>query len=189
MDTIYGDITTNYVNMLKEYNQKNKIYFSKIKENAIIPTKRNEDGCYDLYANFDEDEITIQPHEIKIISTGIASACSPKYRFAFRERGSNTKSRLIVVAGQIDSGWRGEWFVSLYNSQHIPIRISKLTEDYEYYITSDTYGEYIRIPYKKAICQFAIEEVPVIEQIEIPYDELKNIKSERMFGCLGDSGK
>lgn len=182
MYTIY-DGSPDYVDMLKKYSYKDKIYFSKVKKDAIIPTKRKEDGCYDLYANFDEDEIVIQPHQTKLISTGIASACEPRYRFAFRERGSNTKSKLIVMAGQIDSGFRDEWFVCLYNTQHIPVSISKLVDNYEYY------EDIIRTPYNKAICQFAIEEVPIVERIEISYDELKTIKSERMFGALGSSGK
>jgi len=36
-----------------------QIYFAKVKQNAIIPSKREEDGCYDVYACFDEDYITI----------------------------------------------------------------------------------------------------------------------------------
>ena len=35
--------------------KKTKIYFAKTKENAIIPSKRTEDGCYDLYACIDHN--------------------------------------------------------------------------------------------------------------------------------------
>ena len=41
--------------------KENELLFAKTKGDAIIPTKRDEDGCYDIYACFDEDEITIEP--------------------------------------------------------------------------------------------------------------------------------
>ncbi len=159
------------------------IYFAKVKPNAIIPTRRDEDGCYDLYACFTEDNIVIQPHTVKLIPTGIASAFSPKYRIGFRERGTNTKINAIVMAGQIDSGFRGEYFVALQNNNDIPLEITKSITDIE------KTPDYIRFPYSKAICQFAIEEVPQVNIEEITYDKLKQISSERGMGCLGSSNK
>lgn len=32
----------------------NSIYFAKLKDEAIIPSKREEDGAFDVYACFDE---------------------------------------------------------------------------------------------------------------------------------------
>ena len=160
-----------------------EIKFAKIKENAIIPTKRDEDGCYDIYANFEEEYIAIQPHQIKLIPTGLASACDSGYRMAVRDRGSNTKSGLITVAGQIDSGYRGEWFIALFNINDVPVEITKNVD--EVIKTED----YIRVPYSKAIAQFALEIVPKATIEEVPYNELKEISSERGIGALGSSGK
>lgn len=161
----------------------NNIIFAKVKPDAVIPSKRDEDGCYDLYACFDENEIVIQPHTVKLIPTGIASAFTSKYRIAFRERGTNTKANLEVMAGQIDSGYRGEYFVALQNNNDIPVEISKSISEVEK--TED----FIRFPYTKAICQFAVEEVPVVNIREISYDDLLKIESERGVGCLGSSNK
>ena len=160
-----------------------EIKFAKIKENAIIPTKRDEDGCYDIYANFEEEYIAIQPHQIKLIPTGLASACYSGQRMAVRDRGSNTKSGLITVAGQIDSGYRGEWFIALFNINDVPVEITKNVD--EVIKTED----YIRVPYSKAIAQFALEIVPKATIEEVPYNELKEISSERGIGALGSSGK
>lgn len=162
---------------------KDIVYFSKVKQGAIIPSKREEDGCFDCYAYFEENEIVIPPHTVKLIPTGIASAFSSVYRIAFRERGSNTKSNLAVMAGQIDSGYRGEYFVALQNNNDTPVEITKSVDKVER--TKDI----IRVPYSKAICQFAIEEVPKVTIKEIPYEELKEIESERGIGCLGSSNK
>ena len=64
------------------------VKFAKVRPSAIIPTKRVEDAGYDIYANFDEDYITILPHETKMIPTGIVSACDVDYCFILKERGS-----------------------------------------------------------------------------------------------------
>jgi len=167
----------------EEINSQDIIKFAKINNNAIIPTKRLEDGCFDIYACFDEDQVVINPNSIKLIPTGICSAFSSKYRIGLRERGSNTKSKLIVVAGQIDSGFRGEWFVALYNTTVNPIIISKNHIDY-----NQTSCE-LYVPYSKAICQFAIEEVPQVLIKELSFNEVLSIKSERGEGMLGSSGK
>ena len=164
---------------------KDKIYFAKVNKDreTIIPSKREEDGCYDIYANFDGDNFVIQPHQTKLVPTNIASAFSSKYRISVRERGSNTKSTLIVMAGQIDSGYRNGYFVALYNGNDIPVSISKEVQE----VTKTE--DYILVPYSKAIAQLAVEEVPQVETEEISYEDLLKIESERGIGALGSSGK
>ena len=87
------------------------------------------------------------------------------------------------MSGQVDSGYRGSIFVSLYNANKVPVVISKNVKDLE------KTDNYIKFPYKKAIAQFAMEEVPVLETEEIDYEVLKTIVSERGTGALGSSGK
>ena len=83
------------------------VIWAKVKPDAIIPTKRDEDGWYDVYACFEEDYIEILPHSTKLIPTGIASAMSSKWKVTLGERGSNVKVaqsyrqvKLIVVLGE-----------------------------------------------------------------------------------------
>ena len=162
--------------------KENDLLFAKTKELATVPTKRLEDGCYDLYAYPDTNYI-IEPNSIALIPTGIATAFSTKYRLAIRERGSNTKSHLITMAGQVDSGYRGEIFVALYNGYDKKIIIS---QDYEEIVE---YSGCLYVPISKAICQFAMEEVPIMNERTIDYNELKEIPSERGTGSLGSSNK
>jgi len=166
----------------RKHKESDTIYFAKLKPNAIIPSKREEDGCLDIYACIDEPVI-IPPHTNKLIPTGIASAFNSKYRIAFRERGSNTKSNLIVMAGQIDSGYKGEYFVSLFNGNDIPVELTNTVMELEK--TED----FIRVPISKAICQFAVEPVPQVKIKEITYNQIKEFKSNRGISCLGGSGK
>ncbi len=166
-----------------------KIKFGKMNETVIIPTKREADGCYDLYANFEDENIVLASNEILNISTGLKSMFDSKYRISIRERGSNTKSKIAVMAGQIDSNYRGEWFVSLYNTQKYDIVIDKSVEDY--IIEKKESGEILAlyVPYSKAIAQFAIEEVPQVEIEEVDITDIEKSITDRNDGKLGSSGK
>ena len=49
--------------------KKQQLLFAKTKEGAIIPSKREEDGAFDIYACFEEEYMIIKPHETKLIPT------------------------------------------------------------------------------------------------------------------------
>ena len=170
-------------NTVKLTKIKTKIKFAKIKSNAIIPNKRAEDAGFDIYACFDEEYITIQPNETKMIPTGIASAFSDNYVIILKERGSTGTKGIGQRAGVIDSGYRGEWMVPITNHNEKPLIITKqqsksvLEEDFVVY------------PYNKAICQAILLELPEVMVEVTTYDKLQKIKSERGVGKLGSSGK
>lgn len=177
--------------------QAEDMYFAKVKIGARIPEKREEDAGYDIYACFDEDFIIIPPHTTKMIPTGIASAMHPTKYIQLEERGSTGSKGIKRSAGVIDSGYRGEWFVALTNTNSKDLIISKIPEAALYgqlYLDQD--GEvtgitapWIFYPYKKAICQAIVHEVPVMNVQEVSLDDLQNIKSDRGAGKLGSSEK
>ena len=105
----------------------NDLVFAKVKPNAIIPTKEEENAGRDVYACFDEDYMVIPRHTTKLIPTGIASAMTPKYEIRLRDRGSNGSKGIHVNAGSIDSGFRGEWFVAWCNTNNKYVILSKLS--------------------------------------------------------------
>ena len=154
------------------------IKFARVDGSVKFPTKRDEDGCYDVYAHITED-FMIPSHTNELVPTGLYSAFNKKYRIAVRERGSNTKANMIVMAGQIDS----EWFVSIYNGNNKDIVLSNNIDK-----VFDS-GNAIYIPTSKAIAQFAVEYVPVVNLSEISMEELQEIDSERGIGALGSSNK
>ena len=106
-----------------------EVKFAKVHPNAIIPSKRDEDMGFDIYACFDEEYMVIEPHETKLIPTGIASACNENYGFVLKERGSTGSKGIALRCGVIDSGYRNEWFVGLTNSTNKTLFISKLSEE------------------------------------------------------------
>ena len=161
------------------------VKFAKVRPDAKIPSKRVEDAAFDLYACFEEDWIRIEPHTNKLIPTGIASAFDPEWAIVFRERGSTGVKNMKVNAGVIDSGYRGEYFVSIYNGNDVPLYIAKYMDGEQ----SPEDKNAIVYPYSKAIAQALVIPVPEVCVEEINYDELKAIASERGMGALGSSNK
>ena len=173
------------------------IKFAKVKPNAKIPSKRKEDAGYDVYPLFDGDYIMIEPHTVKMIPTGIASAFSENYVMVLKERGSTGTKGMAIRCSVVDSGFRGEWFVPINNTTNSPIIISKLSIEETTEQIDDLIDEYRHLyglkptfyPYEKAICQALLLPVPKVKVEEISYDDLKKIESNRGTGALGSSGK
>ena len=178
------------------------VKFAKVKPGAIIPSKRDEDMGFDIYACFDGDYMAIEPHETKLVPTGIASACNAEYGFLVFERGSTGSKGIARRCGVIDSGYRNEWFIGLTNTTDKTLFISKLSEvelikklcngdedPFTWKLVADKVQNSTIYPYSKAIAQALIVPVPKVEVEEITYEDLKTIQSERGLGCLGSSNK
>ena len=155
-----------------------EVRFAKVKPDAIIPSKRLEDAGMDVYACFDEDYLVIPPHKTVLIPTGIASACGVDYVFLLRERGSNGSKGLAQRAGVIDSGYRGEWFVPLTNTNRIPVVIVKQGVELPL-----MYNDAIIYPYEKGIAQALVVPVPRLAINEMPYENLQQLRSGRGKGA------
>ncbi|NRU52617.1 dUTP pyrophosphatase [Clostridium beijerinckii] len=164
----------------------NTLIFAKTSETAKIPTKDEENMGYDIYADFHEEYMLINPHETKMIPTGICSACSEDYAIVLKERGSTGTKGIAQRCGVIDSGYRGEWFVPITNTTNNPIAIIK-KENEE--LIDDLSLDHIIYPYEKAICQAVVLPVPKMNVKEISLEELKSIPSKRGEGNRGSSGK
>ena len=164
-----------------------KLYWEKVKENAIIPTKREEDAGYDLYPCFEEEYLEILPLHTKLVPLGVASAFDSDYVMLLKERGSTGTKGMAQRAGVIDSGYRGEYMAPVTNVNDKPLCIVKKE-------VLDTWDEdqkekYILYPYEKAVCQGVLLKMPQLESETLSYDELKKIASLRNDGRLGSSGK
>lgn len=98
------------------------------------------------------------------------------------ERGSTAKPSMSVLAGVVDSGYRGEVFVALTPLHKDVLITSEVTET--------EVGEHVILyPYSKAIAQGTIDLVPQVNIEVIDFADLSNIESERGTGALGASGK
>ena len=138
-----------------------EIKVKKISTSAITPTKANEfDAGWDLYAS--EDAI-IDPSKAELISTDISFAIPEGYVGLIWDRsGMAAKRGLHRFAGVIDSGYRGEVKVCLWNSS----------------------DKYCVINAGERIAQILFQEVPAFTMVEVASLD----DTERGIGGFGSSG-
>ena len=130
--------------------------------NAKVPTKANiNDAGFDLYSILDT---VIPPKQRKTVRTGIAIQMPDHLAGLIWPRsGLSVKQGIDVLAGVVDSGYRGEIMVCLYN-------------------TSD---EVVGINTGDRIAQIIFQEVPRVT-MEV-HDTLGS--SQRGDNGFGSSGK
>lgn len=114
--------------------QENDLLFAKVKENAIIPTKKDGDAGLDIFACFDCPYMIIPPHQTVMVPAGIASVMHPSKYIQIEERGSTGSKGIKKSAGVIDSSFRGEWFVPLSNVNDKTVIISKIENEIELFM-------------------------------------------------------
>jgi dUTP pyrophosphatase len=90
------------------------IKFKLLNKNAKIPAYSHKgDAAFDIYST---ESIGIEPGQYKVVKTGLATKIQPGWFVSFRDRsGLAAKLGIHVIAGVIDSGYRGEWGVVLVN--------------------------------------------------------------------------
>ena len=135
--------------------------FVKLNEDAITPTKANKsDAGFDLYASHGA---ILEKHTHKLIKTGIAMQIPKGYvGLIWPRSGMAYKHGIAVFAGVIDSGYRGDIGVILYNSQYNDYNVEK--------------GD--------RIAQLVLQKVEDFELLEV--SDLNNTdRSEAGFGSTG----
>jgi len=170
------------------FEDEQSLYFAKLDEKAIIPTKNDEDAGYDLYACVDED-VVLEQTQTRFIPTKIACAMSSKYYLQIEERSSTGSKGIKKSAGVIDSSYRGEIMVAITNlTGKVLVLSNKSLEEVSKDLNLPK-EEIFVYPLTKAICEFVILEVPKMNVKELSYEELKNIPSKRGIGGFGSSNK
>ena len=161
-----------------------EILFAPLRPDARIPAKRDEDAGYDIYACFEEPYFRFEPFETKIVPSGIVSAFPPEYVAILKERGSTGTRGIGQRAGVIDSGYRGEWLISMTNHNDRPLIIAKAD-----YAAACDLSDCVVYPYEKAICQALFVPLAQLEARTVTAEEIQALPSQRGAGRLGSSGK
>jgi dUTP pyrophosphatase len=167
---------------------ESEILFAAIKPGAIIPTKRDGDAGYDVYALLDESYIVIAPHQTVIIPTGIVSAFPEGYVALLQERGSTGTKGIGQRAGVIDSSYRGEWMVPITNHSPVPLYLTKPEADIQLDVDNRRPSPVIYYT-NKAISQAVFLPIAKLHARETIPEEVYAVVSERKDGRLGSSGK
>lgn len=167
-------------------NEAIEIRFAKGNPTVIIPSKDVENGGFDIYANFEGDNMVVEPFSTVLIPTELASVIPPTHMFKLLERGSTGTKGIAQRCGVIDSGFRNTWKIPVTNINFKPLLITKETNKDILDILAE---DYIIYPYTKAICQAVLIEVPKTTIIEITMEELLKFESLRGLGMLGSTKK
>lgn len=96
-----------------------KVLFKKLDPTAILPRYATPGSAgADAYVPLSADPVTIRPGETVFIHTGLAMAIPEGYvGLVYARSGLASKQGLAPAnkVGVIDSDYRGEWMIALYN--------------------------------------------------------------------------
>lgn len=157
-------------------------------ERVKVPTKRESDAGYDIYAFFEEDYIVINPHSYTIFPTGLYYAIPDDMWLDLRERSSTIEYNLSRRAGVIEGTYRGELMIALSNLNTFPVVIAKNTISEEE-IKQQVSQNCKIYPYEKAIMQGILRKIEPAQFQTIPLEELKKMTTIRGDGGFGSTGK
>lgn len=133
----------------------------KLIENGRKPEyKRQGDVCLDCYSR---ENAILKHGECKLIPLGFALELPPEWEAVVRPRSGNSKNRIEVAIGTVDTNYRGEVMACVINNS----------------------GNDFSIEIGDRICQLAIRQAPSV-MFEV-VDELS--KTERGSNGFGSSGK
>lgn len=140
-----------------------RLKVQRISTASRLPTRHyTGDAGVDLYC---DDNVCLEPNEVRDISTGIRVEMSPGYWGLIIGRSSTLRDReLLVNLGVIDNGWRGELFVNVRN----------LSAEDAYVLAGDRLAQLVLFPLAGAV---DIEEVENLSRSE---------RGVRGFGSTGE---
>ena len=105
-----------------------KVNIKKLSPDAVVPTYGSEYSAgADLYACV-EGSVTVNPGQTLLVKTGIAMEIPEGYAgLIYARSGLATKKGLAPAnkVGVIDSDYRGEILVALYNQSQVPATVEK----------------------------------------------------------------
>ena len=114
------------MNIFSPYKNTNqdKVQVQLLNEYAKVPTRANlTDAGFDLYSI---DELQIAPQSRQTVKTGVSLEMPDHFAGLIWPRsGLSVKSGIDVLAGVIDSGYRGEIMVCLYNTSKEVVEIKR----------------------------------------------------------------
>lgn len=165
-----------------------RVKIKRVKDVELPKYAKPGDSGFDLVA---AEDTVIYPGKTTVIPTGLAFEIPPGYEMQIRPRsGMSRKTKLRVVLGTIDSGYRGEVGVIADNVSMVEYasqpRLLKgaFVGDNDFNITKATKYEVIKISKGERIAQGVIAPVETAHFVEV--DELS--ESDRGSNGFGSTG-
>lgn len=90
-----------------------KLKFKLLNENAKLPCYAHEgDSGMDVFA---AEDVGLMPLDYSVVSTGIAAVIPDGFELQVRPRSGMSSRGVVAAFGTVDSGYRGEIKVTIYN--------------------------------------------------------------------------
>lgn len=164
------------------------IKVSKLTDDAIVPTKAYEsDAGWDLYSS--EDTVVVAGKR-NTIKTGISFEIPEGWcGLIWPRSGLSVKNGIDVLAGVIDSSYRGEIMVCLHNTSDSNFQIIKNKDIqslmYDSQVETNPENKDLIIKKGDRIAQILFHKVPEVKMVE---DKILS-KTKRNEGGFGSSGR
>ena len=148
----------------------NRVMGKKLHEEAIVPTRTGlSDAGWDLYSL---EDVVICAGQRVVVKTGIALEIPEEFvGLIWPRSGLAVKQGISVLAGVIDSGYRGEIMVCLLNTnKEMPLSYSDIAD--------------VNINKGDRIAQILFQQVPDFQLIET-MELFESVRGDKGFGSSG----
>lgn len=177
-----------------------QVGFKRLSPDATIPTKAfPTDSGFDLVASAD---VIIEPGETVVVPTGIAVQLPVGYEATVRPRsGVTAKTKLRIILGSVDNGYRGEIGVIVDNVFQTPYERNGDTAMTDVVATMEGTNDDTSfagthcfpsgthyIPKGTRIAQLVITRLPDVEAVEV-FDVEESARGDKGFGSSGVSAE
>lgn len=148
-----------------------KVRVKLLSEEAKMPTRSNlSDAGWDLYST---EDVVITGGQRRVVKTGVSLQIPDEWvGLIWPRSGLSVKKGIDVLAGVIDSGYRGEIMVCLYNTN---MQLKLFADDDDPIVT---------IKKGDRIGQILFQRVPDVHLVEVDYLSDSD-RGEKGFGSSG----
>ena len=153
-------------------------------EDAVFPSKRDEDSGYDIYTTQKEDVVLLHGEKFNF-PTGLKTEVAKEWGIILREKGGMGNKNIGLRAGVVDSGYRGEMFVIMTNEDPKPVVFTRNPENYS---ALEKTGKATIVNMNKSITQAMIVYTPDCKVLKLS-SESEFSDSERGNGSKGSTRK
>jgi dUTP pyrophosphatase len=95
------------------------LFWSPLRPDALGPQRKSDEAAgYDLYT---PDPVILKSKSLTKIPLGIATAWAPGWGAMIYDRSGIGLKEVIRHCGLLDSDYRGEWVIALYNHSDVDI--------------------------------------------------------------------
>lgn len=175
------------LNIIKTYDSEDlQLIVTRHNPKAFLPKQETGNAGMDIFLPEDTESITINPHSVELIATGLKFKIPKGYYLQVADRGSIGSLGLTYTSGIIDNNYLGEVFLSLANITNKTITITSSVKDV---IKTE---EEIFIPTTKAIAQLILHKYVDASDLAIHVvepEDFAKYTSNRNDSKLGSTDK